>query len=135
MVRYSFVVRLLHSLHLAAYPGATPSTPLSPAPGTTSPRRSEGTPSPPNLLWASPADGFRGAHDESSAFSFPKRGPIARSSIDGAMKLEGKVALITGGGGGMGGAQARLFAREGASVCVADLFADKAGVVVSDITG
>jgi NAD(P)-dependent dehydrogenase (short-subunit alcohol dehydrogenase family) len=38
------------------------------------------------------------------------------------MKLEGKVALITGGGGGMGGAQARLFAQEGAAVCVADLF-------------
>ena len=28
------------------------------------------------------------------------------------MKLEGKVALITGGGGAMGGAQARLFASE-----------------------
>ena len=51
------------------------------------------------------------------------------------MKLEGKVALITGGGGGMGGAQARLFAREGAAVCVADLFADKAEAVASDITG
>jgi 3alpha(or 20beta)-hydroxysteroid dehydrogenase len=51
------------------------------------------------------------------------------------MKLEGKVALITGGGGGMGGAQARLFAREGAAVCVADLFADKAQAVASDITG
>src|SRR6266851_2362581 len=51
------------------------------------------------------------------------------------MKLEGKVALITGGGGGMGGAQARLFAHEGAAVCVADLFADKAEAVASDITG
>ena len=50
------------------------------------------------------------------------------------MKLEGKVAVITGGGGGMGGAQARLFAREGAAVCVADLFADKAQAVASDIT-
>jgi len=49
------------------------------------------------------------------------------------MKLEGKVALITGGGGGMGGAQARLFAREGAAVCVADLFADKARVVASEV--
>jgi NAD(P)-dependent dehydrogenase (short-subunit alcohol dehydrogenase family) len=51
------------------------------------------------------------------------------------MKLEGKVALITGGGGGMGGAQARLFAREGASVCVADLFVDKAQAVAREITG
>ena len=51
------------------------------------------------------------------------------------MKLEGKVALITGGGGGMGGAQARLFAREGAAVCVADLFADKADAVTNAIAG
>lgn len=50
------------------------------------------------------------------------------------MKLDGKVALITGGGGGMGGAQARLFASEGAAVCVADLFADKARDVARDIT-
>jgi NAD(P)-dependent dehydrogenase (short-subunit alcohol dehydrogenase family) len=49
------------------------------------------------------------------------------------VKLDGKVALITGGGGGMGGAQARLFAREGAAVCVADLFKDKAEVVASEI--
>jgi 3alpha(or 20beta)-hydroxysteroid dehydrogenase len=42
------------------------------------------------------------------------------------MKLQGKVALITGGGGAMGGEQARLFASEGAAVCVADLFGDKA---------
>jgi 3alpha(or 20beta)-hydroxysteroid dehydrogenase len=49
------------------------------------------------------------------------------------MKLEGKVALITGGGGAMGGAQARLFAREGAAVCVADLFLEKARAVVAEI--
>src|SRR5690349_15184006 len=49
------------------------------------------------------------------------------------MKLEGRVAIITGGGGGMGGAQARLFAREGAAVCVADLFADKGESVVDEI--
>jgi NAD(P)-dependent dehydrogenase (short-subunit alcohol dehydrogenase family) len=49
------------------------------------------------------------------------------------MKLDGKVALVTGGGGAMGGAQARLFAREGAAVCVADLFADKALAVASEI--
>jgi 3alpha(or 20beta)-hydroxysteroid dehydrogenase len=33
----------------------------------------------------------------------------------------------------MGGAQARLFAREGAAVCVADLFLDKAELVASEI--
>jgi NAD(P)-dependent dehydrogenase (short-subunit alcohol dehydrogenase family) len=49
------------------------------------------------------------------------------------MRLAGKVALVTGGGGAMGGAQARLFAREGAAVCVADLFPDKAAAVAGEI--
>ena len=49
------------------------------------------------------------------------------------MKLQGKIALITGGGGAIGGAQARLFAREGAAVCVADLYAEKALAVASEI--
>jgi len=51
------------------------------------------------------------------------------------MKLDGKVALVTGGGGAMGGAQARLFAKEGAAVCVADLFVEKAQVVAREIEG
>jgi len=42
-------------------------------------------------------------------------------------KLNGKVALVTGGGGGIGGAIARLFAAEGASVVVADLPAREPG--------
>ena len=50
------------------------------------------------------------------------------------MKLANQVAIITGGGGAMGGAQARLFAREGAAVCVADLFPDKAEAVARDVT-
>jgi 3alpha(or 20beta)-hydroxysteroid dehydrogenase len=49
------------------------------------------------------------------------------------MKLEGRVALVTGGGGAIGGAQARLFAREGAAVCVADLYAEKAEAVVREL--
>jgi 3alpha(or 20beta)-hydroxysteroid dehydrogenase len=50
------------------------------------------------------------------------------------LKLQGKVALVTGGGGGMGGAQARLFAQEGAAVGVADLIADKAEAVAREIS-
>jgi 3alpha(or 20beta)-hydroxysteroid dehydrogenase len=49
------------------------------------------------------------------------------------MKLDGKVALVTGGGGAMGGAQCRLFASEGAAVCVADLFPEKAQQVADEI--
>lgn len=37
------------------------------------------------------------------------------------MQLEGRVALITGAGAGIGAAGARLFAREGASVCLVDI--------------
>jgi NAD(P)-dependent dehydrogenase (short-subunit alcohol dehydrogenase family) len=50
------------------------------------------------------------------------------------VKLEGKVAFVTGGGGAMGGAQSRLFAEEGAAVAVADLFVEKAQAVADQIT-
>jgi 3-oxoacyl-[acyl-carrier protein] reductase len=45
------------------------------------------------------------------------------------MRLEGKVALITGAASGMGASMARIFAREGAKVVVADLQRDKAEAV------
>ena len=40
--------------------------------------------------------------------------------------LSGKIAVITGGGGAMGGAKSSLFASEDASACVADVNLEKA---------
>ena len=37
------------------------------------------------------------------------------------MRLEGKVAIVTGGAHGMGESEALIFAREGATVVVADV--------------
>ena len=49
------------------------------------------------------------------------------------MRLRNKVAIVTGGAHGMGEAEARLFAREGAKVVVADILADMGETVADDI--
>ena len=51
------------------------------------------------------------------------------------MRLAGKVALISGGARGMGAAEARLFAAEGARVVVGDLLEDDGKQVETDING
>jgi len=48
-------------------------------------------------------------------------------------RLKGKVALVTGAGGAIGGAISRRFAAEGASVCAGDIKLDDAEKTVSDI--
>ncbi len=49
------------------------------------------------------------------------------------MRLQGKVALVTGAGGGFGEGIARLFAAEGAQVVCADMRADAAAAVADSI--
>ena len=49
------------------------------------------------------------------------------------MRLKDKVAIVTGGAHGMGEAEARLFAKEGAAVVIADVLNDMGEAVAADI--
>ena len=62
----------------------------------------------------------------------------ARHEIDRnggtTMRLKDKVAIITGGAHGMGEAEARLFAKEGAAVVIADVLTKEGEAVAADIS-
>ena len=51
------------------------------------------------------------------------------------MRLESKVAIVTGGARGQGAAEAKLFAREGASVVIGDVLTFQGKDVEEEITG
>jgi meso-butanediol dehydrogenase / (S,S)-butanediol dehydrogenase / diacetyl reductase len=50
-------------------------------------------------------------------------------------RLDGRTALVTGGGSGIGRAICRRFASDGASVVVADLVGERAGEVAAEVGG
>jgi 3-oxoacyl-[acyl-carrier protein] reductase len=50
------------------------------------------------------------------------------------VELEGKTAIVTGGGSGLGAVYARAFAAEGASVVVADIDSGSAARVAAEVT-
>ena len=51
------------------------------------------------------------------------------------MRLEGKVAIVTGGGIGLGRAYCKALAEEGAKIVVADIEANAAGTVADEVGG
>ena len=60
---------------------------------------------------------------------------MKKDLIDGpGPLLEGRVAVITGSGGGIGAGAARLFARHGASVVIVDIDEKKALTTAEEIT-
>jgi len=60
--------------------------------------------------------------------------PLFGDTVELAMLLKNKIALVYGGGGAIGGAVARVFAREGAKVFLAGRTLAKLQKVAKDIS-
>ncbi len=58
---------------------------------------------------------------------------IASATREEAMRLKDKVAIVTGGAHGMGEAEVRLFAKEGAAVVIADVLEKEGEAVAAEI--
>lgn len=91
-------------------------------------KRNSGRPAHPCRSFARPTI-VRGAECDN------RRGRTAPSLSGMHLDLTGKVALVTGGGAGIGAACARALADLGALVVVVDRRADKAKVVVGELGG
>ena len=65
------------------------------------------------------------------------RDPESRSSVpsieDWSRLLDGRVAVVTGGGAGIGAAIAKLFAQHGAKVEIAEVSAESGGAIADEI--
>jgi NAD(P)-dependent dehydrogenase (short-subunit alcohol dehydrogenase family) len=55
-------------------------------------------------------------------------------ALGGNMRLKDKIAIVTGGAHGMGEAEARLFAQEGAKIVIADVLTKQGDAVAADIS-
>jgi NAD(P)-dependent dehydrogenase (short-subunit alcohol dehydrogenase family) len=59
--------------------------------------------------------------------------PIGPGFVEALFRIDGRVAVVTGGGGGLGAAMAAGLAQAGAAVAVVDIDAERAGLVAGAI--